>query len=201
MSSEVLQKAFEPFFTTKEVGKGSGLGLAQVFGFAKQSGGGACIESEVDVGTTVKVYLPRAQAPEQPVAVPEYDPAPPMGDTSNTVLLVDDDNSVREVTAQMLANLGYSVIQADSGRLALELLAEGTHVDLLLADFAMPGMNGGELARAVLSRYPRLPVVFITGYAELGELGMGSSTIIQKPFREEQLASKLNLVLKEAMLY
>lgn len=121
-----------------------------------------------------------------------------MGDTSNTVLLVDDDNSVREVTAQMLANLGYSVIQADSGRLALQMLAEGTRVDLLLADFAMPGMNGGELARAVLSRYPKLPVVFITGYAELGELGMGSSTIIQKPFREEQLASKVLSAIAEA---
>ncbi len=200
MTSEVLQKAFEPFFTTKEVGKGSGLGLAQVFGFAKQSGGGACIESEVGVGTTVKVYLPRAQTPDQPVGVPEHDPGTPVGDTSNTVLLVDDDNSVREVTAQMLANLGYSVKQADSGRLALQMLEDGLQVDLLLADFAMPGMNGGELARAVLSRYPELPVVFITGYAELGELGMGSSTIIQKPFREEQLANKLNLVLKEASL-
>lgn len=200
MSSEVLQKAFEPFFTTKEVGKGSGLGLAQVFGFAKQSGGGACIESEVGVGTTVKVYLPRAQAPEKPIGLPEYDPGTPVGDASNTVLLVDDDNSVREVTAQMLANLGYAVIQADSGRLALQLLEEGTRVDLLLADFAMPGMNGGELARAVLSRYPKLPVVFITGYAELGELGMGTSTIIQKPFREEQLAGKLSMVLKENAL-
>lgn len=200
MSSDVLQKAFEPFFTTKEVGKGSGLGLAQVFGFAKQSGGGACIESEVGVGTTVKVYLPRAEAPEQPVGMPDHDLGTPMGDTSNTVLLVDDDNSVREVTAQMLAALGYSVIQADSGRMALQLLEDDASVDLLLADFAMPGMNGGELARAVLSRYPKLPVVFITGYAELGELGMGASTVIQKPFREEHLASKLSMVLKEALL-
>jgi PAS domain S-box-containing protein len=198
MSDEVLQKAFEPFFTTKEVGKGSGLGLAQVFGFAKQSGGGARIETELGVGTTVKVYLPRVQAPELPVGTPEHDHSTPIGDASNTVLLVDDDTSVREVTAQMLANLGYSVIQADGGSKALQLLEGGTKVDLLLADFAMPGMNGGELARAVLSRYPKLPVVFITGYAELGELGMGSSTIIQKPFREEQLASKILGALAEA---
>jgi len=199
MSDEVLQKAFEPFFTTKEVGKGSGLGLAQVFGFAKQSGGGACIETELGVGTTVKVYLPRVQAPERTLGEAEQAPGAPRGPVSNSVLLVDDDHSVREVTAQMLSNLGYAVTQADSGQQALQLLQDGIRVDLLLADFAMPGMNGGELARAVLSRYPTLPVVFITGYAELGELGMGSSTIIQKPFREEQLASKLNLVLKEAM--
>ncbi|MFL9813862.1 response regulator [Stutzerimonas sp. VN223-3] len=198
MSDEVLQKAFEPFFTTKEVGKGSGLGLAQVFGFAKQSGGGARIETEVGVGTTVKVYLPRVQAPELPIGAPERPPSTPIGDASNTVLLVDDDQSVREVTAQMLVNLGYTVIQAESGHRALQLLNDGTMVDLLLADFAMPGMNGGELARAVLSSYPKLPVVFITGYAELGELGMGSSTIIQKPFREDDLASKILGALAEA---
>ncbi|WP_404439049.1 response regulator [Stutzerimonas chloritidismutans] len=199
MSDEVLQKAFEPFFTTKEVGKGSGLGLAQVFGFAKQSGGGARIETNLGVGTTVKVYLPRVMAPELPTGTPEPDHSTPIGDASHTVLLVDDDNSVREVTAQMLGNLGYLVIQADSGQAALDLLQDGASVDLLLADFAMPGMNGGELARAVLSRYPKLPVVFVTGYAELGELGMGTSTIIQKPFREEHLAAKLNMALKESV--
>ncbi|MGK9066443.1 response regulator [Stutzerimonas chloritidismutans] len=200
MSDEVLQKAFEPFFTTKEVGKGSGLGLAQVFGFAKQSGGGARIETELGVGTTVKVYLPRVTEPVQASGAPEDDQRPLLADASNTVLLVDDDHNVREVTAQMLRNLGYAVIEADSGRKVLELLEQGTNPDLLLADFAMPGMNGGELARAVLSRYPKLPVVFITGYAELGELGMGSTTIIQKPFREEQLARKLSMVLKEHVL-
>ncbi|WP_407293865.1 response regulator [Stutzerimonas zhaodongensis] len=198
MSDEVLQKAFEPFFTTKEVGKGSGLGLAQVFGFAKQSGGGARIETELGVGTTVMVYLPRVTAPEQSLGVPDHDQGTPFDDASHKVLLVDDDHAVREVTAQMLSNLGYAVVQAEGGRMALEMLEQGAAVDLVLADFAMPGMNGGELARAVLSRYPKLPVVFITGYAELGELGMGSSTIIQKPFREEQLARKLSMVLKES---
>ena len=200
MTAEVLQKAFEPFFTTKEVGKGSGLGLAQVFGFAKQSGGGARIETELGVGTTVMVYLPRVTAPKHALGVPEHDYDAPIDDASHSVLLVDDDHAVREVTAQMLSNLGYAVIQAESGRMALQMLEEGTEVDLVLADFAMPGMNGGELARAVLSRYPKLPVVFVTGYAELGELGMGSSTVIQKPFREEHLARKLSMVLKESTL-
>jgi PAS domain S-box-containing protein len=200
MTDEVLQKAFEPFFTTKEVGKGSGLGLAQVFGFAKQSGGGACIETELGVGTTVKVFLPRVTAPERSLSVPDHERSTPRDDASHTVLLVDDDHAVRDVTAQMLANLGYAVVQAEGGRMALQLLEEGLAVDLLLADFAMPGMNGGELARAVVSRYPQLPVVFITGYAELGELGMGSSTVVQKPFREEQLARKLSMVLKESTL-
>ena len=198
MSDEVLQKAFEPFFTTKEVGKGSGLGLAQVFGFAKQSGGGARIETELGVGTTVMVYLPRVTAPERSLSVEEHEQGTPVDDASHKVLLVDDDPAVREVTAQMLSNLGYAVVQADGGRTALEMLEQGAAVDLVLADFAMPGMNGGELARAVSSRYPKLPVVFITGYAELGELGMGSSTIIQKPFREEQLVRKLSMVLKES---
>jgi CheY-like chemotaxis protein len=198
MSDEVLQKAFEPFFTTKEVGKGSGLGLAQVFGFAKQSGGGARIETELGVGTTVMVYLPRVTAPERSLSVEEHEQGTPIDDASHKVLLVDDDPAVREVTAQMLSNLGYAVVQADGGRTAVERLEQGAAVDLVLADFAMPGMNGGELARAVSSRYPKLPVVFITGYAELGELGMGSSTIIQKPFREEQLVRKLSMVLKES---
>ncbi|HAW26418.1 MULTISPECIES: hybrid sensor histidine kinase/response regulator [Stutzerimonas] len=198
MTDEVLQKAFEPFFTTKEVGKGSGLGLAQVFGFAKQSGGGARIETELGVGTTVRVYLPRVTAPERSLGLADHEQGTPIDEASHKVLLVDDDPAVREVTAQMLSNLGYAVVQADGGRSALELLEQGAAVDLVLADFAMPGMNGGELARAVSSRYPKLPVVFITGYAELGELGMGSSTIIQKPFREEQLVRKLSMVLKES---
>ena len=198
MSREVLSKAFEPFFTTKEVGKGSGLGLAQVFGFAKQSGGGASIETELGVGTTVRVFLPCAESHS-----PEMDETPdmelqPRPGAHHRILLVDDDRSVREVTAQMLDKLGYAVIEADSGAMALQLLESGATVDLLLADFAMPGMNGGELARSVNARYAQLPVVFITGYAELSELALDGNTIVQKPFREEELARKLLHALTEA---
>lgn len=198
MSEEVLSKAFEPFFTTKEVGKGSGLGLAQVFGFAKQSSGGARIHSQLGVGTTVEVFLPRTAAPQQTVPLAPASLCSVAGGQS--ILLADDDRSVREVTAQMLQNLGFAVTEAESGNQALLLLAEGIDVDLLLADFAMPGMNGGELARTVRARYPELPVVIVTGYAELSELGLAGFPIIQKPFREEQLASRIQLALHEGSL-
>jgi len=200
MSEEVLSKAFEPFFTTKEVGKGSGLGLAQVFGFAKQSGGGARIESREGVGTTVKVFLPRTAAPQQLEPILAVSAGTREDNAQHSILLVDDDPSVREVTALMLQDLGFAVTEADSGDHALQLLADDIEVDLLLADFAMPGMNGGELARAVRTRYPELPVIFVTGYAELCELGLAGYSIIQKPFREEQLASKIHLALNEGSL-
>ncbi len=198
MSEEVLSKAFEPFFTTKEVGKGSGLGLAQVFGFAKQSSGGARIHSQLGVGTTVQVFLPRTAAPQKTTPHVETSVLPFLG--GQRILLADDDRSVREVTAQMLQSLGFAVTEAESGNQALQLLAEGIEVDLLLADFAMPGMNGGELARTVRTRYPALPVVIVTGYAELSELGLAGYPIIQKPFREEQLASRIQLALREGSL-
>lgn len=199
MDAEVVEKAFEPFFTTKEVGKGSGLGLAQVFGFAKQSGGGARIETELGVGTTVMVFLPRVPAPDTDAAshLPNAATAGMDGD-QRRVLLVDDDHSVREVTAQMLLDLGYLVIEAESGEKALQAL-EQNPVDLLLADFAMPGMNGGELVRAVRMRHPGLPVVFVTGYAELEGLGMSDAQIIQKPFRGEELARQLHAALSESV--
>ncbi|MEN0108428.1 MAG: response regulator [Pseudomonas sp.] len=197
MSDEVLQKAFEPFFTTKEVGKGSGLGLAQVFGFAKQSGGGARIFTEVDVGTTVQVYLPRTEAQHDGDgdALAAADDELLRGE--HRILLVDDDAGVRDVTAQMLQRLGFQVIEADSGARALQLLAT-LEVDLLLADFAMPGMNGGELARVVAVQQPQLPIVFISGYAELDSVGLGDSPVIQKPFSEEQLVRKLLHALRAA---
>ena len=198
MTDEVLSKAFEPFFTTKEVGKGSGLGLAQVFGFAKQSHGGACIRSQLGVGTTVQVFLPRTSAPQKAEPLASANVRSVTGEHS--ILLADDDHSVREVTAQMLQNLGFAVTQAENGDHALQLLTEGIEVDLLLADFAMPGMNGGELALAVRARYPDLPVVIVTGYAELPEQGLFGFPVVQKPFREEQLASRIHLALREGSL-
>ncbi|MBU1329789.1 MAG: response regulator [Gammaproteobacteria bacterium] len=197
MSEQVLAKAFEPFFTTKDVGKGSGLGLAQVFGFAKQSGGGARIHTELGVGTTVKVYLPSIGADDQPpVEAPSLSCASAAPGLQRTILLVDDDPGVREVTAAMLDALGYQVQQADSGPAALAQISE--EVDLLLADFAMPGMNGAQLARAVRERYPRLPVVFVTGYAELGGLDANEALIVQKPYRGDELAQKLQAALATA---
>nr|WP_294508140.1 ATP-binding protein [uncultured Rhodopila sp.] len=191
MTPEVLEHAFEPFFTTKGPGKGSGLGLAQVYGFAKQSGGGVRIESRVGEGTSVRVYLPRAeQVPHQ--AAEADAPAASAEPGQPRVLLVDDDPDVREVTACMLEDLGYHVTPAASGAAALELLARGAEFDLHLFDFAMPGMNGVELARQAEARRPDVPTVFITGYADTKALDhIGGRPVVLKPFRPDKLAATL----------
>ena len=199
MTPDVRAKAFEPFFTTKEVGKGSGLGLPQVYGFAKQSGGGVAIETEPGRGTTVRVYLPRA---------PERRRVPRSGATSRAeepladaagrrVLLVDDDPPVREVTAGMLRAMGADVTEAGSGGAALDLLdASGGSFDLMVIDFAMPGMNGAELAAAARARWPDLPVLFVTGYADLTAIAsVSADRIVQKPFRGGELQRKAAAML------
>jgi signal transduction histidine kinase/CheY-like chemotaxis protein len=198
MDEAVLGKVFEPFFTTKEVGKGSGLGLSQVFGLAKQSGGGVRIDSTVGVGTSVQVFLPKASAAPDLDAIAA--PEPPASRPQNVhVLLVDDDSAVREVTAAILHDLGYHVIEAGSGGAALEVLDREADIDLLLVDFAMPGMNGAEVAREVHARRPGLPVLFVTGYADTEALvSAGDDGIIRKPFVEKDLAAKLRSVLGSA---
>jgi signal transduction histidine kinase len=198
MTPEVLAKVFEPFFTTKEVGKGSGLGLSQVFGLAKQSGGGVRIDSTPGEGTSVKVYLPRARS-----AVTEAQEAPaasaPQAGGDVQVLVVDDDSAVREVTASLLADLGYRVIEAGSGGAALELLERETDINQMLLDFAMPGMNGAEVAREARARRPDVPILFVTGYADTAALGeAGEDVILRKPYVEQELAAKLRAALRPA---
>jgi signal transduction histidine kinase len=198
MTDDIRAKVFEPFFTTKEVGKGSGLGLSQVLGFAKQSGGGVCIESCVGAGTCVHIYLPRAEArlasrdptPPRPAAVP--------ANRGLTVLLIDDDNAVREVTRAILHDLGYRVLEAGSGGAALDLIEREPQIDLMIADFAMPGMNGAELARLAQAKRPTLPVLFVTGFADRTALaGVSEARIVSKPFVDDELAHKVRLVLAE----
>jgi PAS domain S-box-containing protein len=196
MTPEVLAKAFDPFFTTKEPGRGSGLGLAQVYGFAKQSGGGVHIETESGVGTAVHVLLPRAAAR----AIVDTRPDPmqklrPQARRAVNVLLVDDDPAVRAVTATMLMDSGHKVIEADSGAAALDLLP-GSDVDVLLVDYAMPGMNGAQTAAAALKLKPGLPVLFVTGYADLEALSqVREEQILKKPYRDEELRQKLDAAL------
>jgi PAS domain S-box-containing protein len=202
MTEDVVQRAFEPFFTTKEVGKGSGLGLAQVFGFVKQSGGGVRIETALGVGTTIHVFLPRAQMNSGKMDPTEAEAWPngalrARGDT--LILLVDDDSAVREITAKMLRDLGYDVLEAGSGGAALDLLAREPRITLTLLDYAMPGMSGADVAQEVHKRRPGMPVVFITGYADLAALkDVGEDHIVQKPFREADLAEKVSRSLQEA---
>jgi signal transduction histidine kinase len=195
MTDDVRAKVFEPFFTTKEVGKGSGLGLSQVLGFAKQSGGGVRIESKVGEGTSVRIYLPRAHErirdPDAPVAPASNEKA-----SGANILLVDDDNAVREVTAATLRELGYLVREAGSGAAALECLAHDPGIDLMVIDYAMPGMSGAELARRITARWPKLPILFITGFAERdGLAGVGESHIVGKPFVDGELADKVRAAL------
>jgi PAS domain S-box-containing protein len=201
MSDEVLAKAFEPFFTTKEVGKGSGLGLAQVFGFAKQSGGGVQIETCVGRGTEVRVLMPRASVRGVESAVGgqrSADPGRPH--SGRKILVVDDDASVREITVTTLSELGYVVVEAGSGGAALDQLDRAADIDLLVVDYAMPGMNGADVVREAQSRRPGLPYLYLTGYADLGALKeVGENGIVQKPFQEEELAAKIVQALSKAI--
>ena len=200
---DVLDKVFEPFFTTKEIGKGSGLGLSQVLGFAKQSGGGVCIESQPGEGSSVKIYLPRAAVQAQAAAGPEpldHKPrAQPIDGHMPQLLLVDDDSAVREVTSAMLRDLGYGVTEAASGRQALDLLSAHPPFDLLLVDYAMPGMNGGELVRRVRQAAPEQKILFITGYADFAALSaISQDRVVQKPFRDGELARQTAAALGAA---
>jgi signal transduction histidine kinase/ActR/RegA family two-component response regulator len=196
MTDEIRAKVFEPFFTTKEVGRGSGLGLSQVLGFAKQSGGGVGIDSRLGEGTLVHIYLPRAEAmlanfATAPVRTGAAEP--PRG---LTILLIDDDNAVREVTRAILHDLGYLVLEAGSGGAALDLIEREPKIDLMVADFAMPGMNGAELARLAQAKRPSLPVLFVTGFADRTALaGISEAQIISKPFIDDELARKVRLAV------
>lgn len=196
MTKEVLAKAFEPFFTTKEIGKGSGLGLSQVLGFAKQSGGGMRIETRVGEGTSVKIYLPRG--PDNFIS--EVDRSAGHHATRRkvaTIMVVDDDSTVREVTAAILADdLGHVVLQAGSGGAALDLLARHPNVDLILLDVAMPGMSGIDVARQAQSKYPGIPIVFVTGYVDKSTFGdVSEDRIVKKPFVGDELAEKVTTAL------
>lgn len=198
MTEEVLGRAFEPFFTTKEVGKGSGLGLSQVFGLAKQSGGGVSIDTELGRGTTIRVYLPRAQS--EPMRFDEANGEPDSArDPGLVILVVDDDDAVREVTAGFLTDLGYQVVEAGSGGAALELLDQQEQIHAAVLDYAMPGMNGGDLARELKSRRPSLPILFATGYVDVDALTeVGEDLILSKPFTHAELAHKLSRIFARA---
>jgi signal transduction histidine kinase len=195
MSEEVRSKALEPFFTTKAVGKGSGLGLSQVLGFAKQSGGGIRLESRMGEGAAVFIYLPRAQAQAQPRPKPR-----PLAHSGafrgSTILLVDDDDAVRDVTAEMLRGFGYSIIEAGSGGAALEIIEREAGIDLVILDYAMPGMSGAELARQVVVKRPAVPILFVTGFADRSGLaGVSEAHIVSKPFVDDELHHKVQNAL------
>jgi two-component system NtrC family sensor kinase len=183
----VLDKVFEPFFTTKEVGKGTGLGLSQVHGFALQAGGRAVVESREGVGTTVSLLLPRSKARLLPLELEIAAQVPARA--RGTILLVEDNEAVAEVTTIMLESLGYVVVHVSSARQALDYLEEGEHADLVLTDIVMPGQSDGvDLARIVRERYPLLPVLLTTGYSGAARDAANERfVILSKPYRRHSL--------------
>jgi CheY-like chemotaxis protein len=192
MSKDVRSKAFEPFFTTKEIGKGSGLGLSQVLGFAKQSGGGCASARTPARARPLKSFCRVRPVKTEILQVPRG----AMLKASARLILVDDDNAVREVTAATLRELGYTVLEAGSGGAALELLAQSANIDLMLIDFAMPGMSDAEVARRVQTTWPTLPILFVTGYADRAALeGVSEAQIIGKPFVDSELHEQVRTAL------
>ena len=200
MPPEVLARVFEPFFTTKDVGKGSGLGLPQVYGFAQQSGGRLTVHSEVGKGTIVTLLLPRSLLqPVAPKAVDASSMSAAPGDVARRgqVLLVEDDNEVAALTREMLRYLGFSVVHVASPNAALGALANARSVDIVLSDIMMPGgVSGLELAREIKRRQPNLPVVLVTGYAgAAASMEDGKFGLLLKPYTLETLAEALNAEL------
>ena len=201
MSADVSGKAFDPFFTTKEVGKGTGLGLGQVYGFVRQSGGHVKIYSEVAVGTTVKVYLPRFTGDEECPDARKGTAHPGASLHKETILVVEDDERVRSISSETLRELGYTVIEAASAKEAIRKFEEGVLPDLLFTDVVMPEMTGAELATQLSRWKPSLKVLFTTGYTRNaivhnGMLDVGKH-LLSKPFNIEDLAAKVRSLLDE----
>jgi len=185
---EVLSRVLEPFFTTKPVGKGTGLGLPMAYGFAQRSGGALDIESELGVGTKVTLYLPRSEDAGETASDPDAEKAPEVVSPPLDILVVDDETSVRQVTAGLLRDQGHTVMEALDGADALSQLAKGLRPSLAIVDFAMPGMNGAELIRRIEPLGLDIPVLLLTGYADLDSVPDGVP-MIAKPFTVEQLAN------------
>ncbi|MBB5695782.1 PAS domain-containing protein [Muricoccus pecuniae] len=194
MPPEVIERAFDPFYTTKPIGQGTGLGLSMIYGFVRQSGGQTRIYSEVGQGTMVCLYLPRHLGEaEPPEVVPDLADAPRAG-LGETVLVVDDEPTVRMLVMDVLEDLGYAAIEASDGPSGLKVLQSDARIDLLVSDVGLPGgMNGRQMADAARVSRPDLKVLFITGYAENAVVGHGyldpGMHVITKPFAMETLAS------------
>jgi CheY-like chemotaxis protein len=202
MSPEVLERAFEPFFTTKEVEKGTGLGLSMVYGFVKQSGGHIKIYSEVDHGTTVKIYLPCADGAEM------VEPGPKATETATArghelILVVEDNEGMRNVTLKQLRDLGYRTLEAENAKQALAILESHAEIDLLFTDIVMPGgMNGIELAREASMRRPGLRILLTSGYTAHamtnGYHDIKGLELLSKPFRKTDLGARLKALLERS---
>ena len=197
MSEDVLQHAFEPFYTTKPTGRGTGLGLSQVYGFVKQSGGHVRLYSEPGEGTSVRIYLPRFLGSDSFDS--EGIAMVPDAKQMETVLVVEDEPGVREHSAELLRELGYNVIEAEDAQDALRKIERTPTIDLIFTDIGLPGMNGRQLVEEAVRRRPQLKVLYTTGYARdaivhHGRLDPGVQ-LITKPFTYVNLATRVRDVL------
>ena len=199
MTAEVLKNVFEPFFTTKEVGKGSGLGLSMVYGFSKQSGGHLSVYSEVDHGTTVQLYLPRSLDKKTTNAKSKAD-APKVTKGTESILVVEDDESLRVIPVSILRDCGYQVFEAADGVEAINHLKDEVRFDLLFTDIVLPGgMNGVDIAKEAEQFQPGIKTLFATGYAENaviqnGKLEAGVN-LINKPYSRASLLEIIRHIL------
>jgi CheY-like chemotaxis protein len=200
MTPEVAARALEPFFTTKPAGQGTGLGLSQVYGFVKQSGGHIIIYSEEGFGTTVKLFLPRSRAGGQKALERERSGGPARG--TERILVVEDNPEVRKLVRRQLTELGYTVYEAGSGPDALQILRSGIELDLIFTDVVMPeGMTGYELARLARDLRPDLKILFTSGYTAIGARQEGAARnagpLLSKPYRKRDLAHFIRAALDE----
>jgi CheY-like chemotaxis protein len=195
MSPEVLQRVFEPFFTTKESGKGTGLGLSMVYGFVQQSHGHVEVDSVPNKGTTIRVFLPRAEGvAEQPVDT-QTAVTSPFG-AGQTVLVVEDDPAVRQVANSTLRSLGFEVMEAESGDEAARILKGNEQIRLVLSDVRMPGeLTGIDLARLIKRENPAIRVLLTTGYVD-GEETIDDIDLLYKPYRAADLAEKIQSLME-----
>jgi CheY-like chemotaxis protein len=198
MSPEVIARAFDPFFTTKPIGQGTGLGLSMIYGFVKQSGGHVRIESEEGCGTTVNLYLRRALVIEE--AVPSALLASPQLGQGETILVVEDDATVRLLVIEVLQTLGYRYLEAGDAQAAIPLLASDAQIDLLITDVGLPNMNGRQLAEIARGHRPGLKVLFVTGYAQNAMVRGGflapGMELINKPFALDVLSAKISEMIE-----
>ena len=200
MPPDIVSRAFDPFFTTKPIGQGTGLGLSMIYGFVRQSGGQIQIHSTLGEGTTICLYLPRHDGAVGDRAPAQAGPTLGAARRGETVLVVDDEPSVRMLVSEVLGELGYVALEAETGAAALELLRSAERIDLLVTDVGLPGgLNGRQVADAARVVRPTLPVLFITGFAENAVVGDGAlepgMALLAKPFAMEALVERIRTML------